>query len=116
MSADLFEDEDKQKRAELRQKLRERELSDLAKVMSLPEGRRLLRRIIYELCRWMSSPFSQQDRITANLCGRREVGLQLLLELDKLPLETLFQMQREAANDQLLRALERKQIEGDDNE
>lgn len=113
--ADIFDNEAEQKKLDvLGDKLRLRQVSDLRKIVSMPEGRRFLYRLAYEVCRLREPFFSMNALTMGNLAGRREVGQFIEREIeDQIGLDTLFQMKREAINDKLLRQAEKKEIQGD---
>jgi len=113
--ADAFDNEDEQKKLDaVAEKLKLREVSDLRKVFAMPEGRRFLHRLAYEVCRLREPYFSTNALAMGNLAGRREVGQFIEREIeDRIGLDGLFQMKREAINDKLLRQAERKEIQGE---
>jgi hypothetical protein len=62
---------------------REREQADLKAVMSTPEGRRVIHRILYDLAGVKRLGWSVDHATTSFYAGARNLGLQLLDELNK---------------------------------
>lgn len=74
---------------------RKRELSDIRKVLSTPEGRRMIWRI-WSLCGTFSSSYIPKDAThTAFREGQRDIGLALLLDINEAKPEAYSQMSRE---------------------
>lgn len=83
------------KRNELR---RIKELSDIRKVLSLAEGRRLYWRLMSRAGAF-HSPYTGENNATNKNCGRQEIGFFLLDELLEASPSTFTQMQREAKSE-----------------
>jgi hypothetical protein len=111
---DVFDNVELEKKvAGFEKALKDRQMRDLAEVAATPEGRRFLYRLIFVECRFEVSPFSMNPQVMANLAGRREVGLGFYKALKALDLNLIPRMEREAANDELLRKAARERIEKD---
>lgn len=82
------ESEEEQKRR------RRRELNDLIKVLDIPEGRRVLWRLLSEAGVYRSS-FTENSNRTAFNEGRRDIGLLLLKDVNLAKPNAFAQMQRE---------------------
>lgn len=100
----VYDLEEQNKRIEgLREKLAAREQSDLAKVLSSPEGRRLVWRVMAFAGVYQPSYSAEAHWQTNFNEGKRSVGNLLLKDI---PPEVELSMKREAANDKLLRERE----------
>lgn len=75
-------------------KRREREISDLQKVLRVPEGRRLILRILSE-AGVVRASFSLNSMQTAFNEGKRDIGVWLLKDLDEAEPMAFSQMLRE---------------------
>lgn len=75
-------------------KRRIRELDDLQKVLKIPEGRRLIRRLLEEAGIFKAS-FSQNSMLTAFNEGKRDQGLWLIRDIDEADPNAYAQIQRE---------------------
>lgn len=106
--AGVYDNEDQQKKIEsVRQKKILRDQSDLAKVLSLREGRRLVWKIL-SMAGVYALSFSGMDHAQTNFKeGMRSVGNLLLKDI---PPEIELAMKRESANDKLLQDVELKEI------
>lgn len=103
----LTNEERNQKIEELREKRKAREQSDLLKVLSQKEGRRLVWRIL-SMAGVFALSYTPQDPDHTIFCeGKRSVGNLLLKDI---PPEIELAMKREAANDKLLNEVELKEI------
>lgn len=117
MSEDLSPEERiNRKREEHRQGIKARETADLKTVMTTPEGRRVVMRILEE-GRAFGSCFDQNAIQMAYKEGQRDIALFLLKDLEADHQAQYLQMVREAKtlkhNDKLkLKSI----IEGDSNE
>lgn len=87
----LIEDRDKRRK--------DQELSDLKKVLSIVEGRRLMWRILSEAGVFRSS-FNSNALNMAFSEGNRNIGLLMLNEMLKVSPNSFTQMQREYISDQ----------------
>jgi hypothetical protein len=106
--AGLFNQEEQKKKVALAsERLAQRQESDLRKVLNLPEGRRVLWRLLSEAGVFRSS-FTGDNQTFFNE-GKRSLGLLFMAEILAAQSESLTVMQREAANDKLLRENERKE-------
>lgn len=97
MSDNTYSDDIEQFNKESRKaylKRRAREITDLQKVLKLPEGRRLLYKILCE-CGVFKASFTQNSNTTAFNEGKRDIGLLLLKELDAAEPQAYSQMLRE---------------------
>lgn len=82
--------EERQKKLDEREKhVRERNLNDIRKVLGLPEGRRLLWRVMSEAETFLATP-----------TDKRIIGLMLFNDIMKATPETFLQMQREYKSEQ----------------
>lgn len=109
MSGVYDNDERNKRAADLHDKRRIRDRSDLAKVLAMREGRRLVWRIL-DVAGTFSQSFAGMDICQTNFNeGRRSVGTRLLLEI---PPETELVMKKEAASDKLLTNLEQEEFNG----
>lgn len=79
-------------------KRRDREISDLKKVLSAPEGRRFLWRVMGEAGIFRTSATGQTNTTFVNE-GRRQIGLMILADIMEAKAEAFTQMQREQASD-----------------
>jgi len=85
-----MEPEERQKKIEERnKKTRERELNDIRKVLTLPEGRRLLWRIM-----------SEAETFVAPATEKQIIGMRLFNDIMKASPEMFLQMQREYKSEQ----------------
>jgi hypothetical protein len=85
-----MESEERQKKIEERNKqIRERELNDIRKVLTLPEGRRLLWRIM-----------SEAETFIAPATEKQIIGMRLFNDIMKANPEMFLQMQREYKSEQ----------------
>ncbi len=85
-----MEPEERQKKIEERNKqIRERELNDIRKVLTLPEGRRLLWRIM-----------SEAETFIAPATEKQIIGMRLFNDIMKANPEMFLQMQREYKSEQ----------------
>jgi hypothetical protein len=92
---DQSKEKEKKKREELR---RNRELSDIRKVLSTAEGRRWYWRVM-STAGAFHTPFTGDNNLTNHNCGKQIVGFFLLDELLEATPATLVQMQREAKSE-----------------
>lgn len=88
-----FQDEQQIEFQEREKKKRERDLSDLKKVLAMPEGRRLLWRLLSEAGVFRTT-FTGNSQTFLNE-GRRQIGLLILSEIMQAKPEAFTQMQRE---------------------
>jgi hypothetical protein len=75
-------------------KHRDREISDLKKVLKLPEGRRFIYKILSE-CGAFKASFSLNSMQTAFNEGKRDIGLMMLRMLDEAEPQAYSQMLKE---------------------
>lgn len=86
-----------EKNAEIRkeqEKLRNREVDDLQKVLKNPEGRRFVWRVLSEAGIFKAS-FSLNSMQTAFNEGKRDIGIWLMGDVDRAEPGAYAQMQRE---------------------
>jgi hypothetical protein len=106
MKPDMFDEEAlrrrKNKKAELQERWRKKQIDDFAKVLSLPEGRRLLWRIMEEASVFKTT-FTGNSTTFFNE-GKRSIGLMVLGEVMVASPEKFQQMQNEFSNEQKARA------------
>ena len=102
------QEEQKKKVAQIQERLLERQSSDLKKILDMPEGRRLLWRILKEARIFHAHPDEAQPMAVAE--GARRLGLTLFSEILSARPESFTAMQREAASDKLERESELKEI------
>ena len=96
----IMDPEERQKKLEERSKqLRERNLNDIRKVLVLPEGRRLLWRIMGEGKIFCTSPAGNSE-IAARVEGERVIGLKIFADIMEVKPEMFLQMQREYKSEQ----------------
>lgn len=93
--SNFYGEEDKKLSEEIRKRKRDREDGDLRKVLSLPEGRRLIWKILAEAGVFRSS-FTGNSETFYNE-GRRRIGLFILNEIMTVKPEAFTQMQQEVA-------------------
>lgn len=74
---------------------RDREIDDLGKILKLPEGRRLILRILVETGAVNKASFSLNSMQTAFNEGKRDIGLWLLKDVDLAEPMAYSQMLRE---------------------
>jgi len=92
---DVFKIDEQNKEAQKEyEKRRTREIDDLQKVLKLPEGRRLVWRILSEAGVFKAS-FSLNSMQTAFNEGRRDIGIWLIQDVDRAEPNAYAQMQRE---------------------
>jgi|SRR5665213_3406672 len=103
----MNDEEVNQKIEELREKRKARDQSDLAKVLSLREGRRLVWKILSMSGVFALSYAGEAQWETNFNEGKRSVGNLLLKDISP---ETELAMKREAANDKLLNDVELRSI------
>lgn len=103
----VYDGEEQNKKFEsLREKLLDRDKSDLAQVYSRPEGRRFIWRIL-SMAGVFTLSYSGEAHWNTNFNeGKRSVGTLLLKDI---PPEVELTMKREAANDKLLREMEQRE-------
>src|SRR3954469_23266490 len=89
-------DEINKRKAVARRRLKEREQSDLRKVLSSAEGRRVVWRVLGE-AKVFHGCFSLNGLEMAKNEGKRDLGLFILNDLLKSHPDAFAQMQREAA-------------------
>lgn len=82
-------EEIKKKIEERNKQIRERDLNDIRKVLTLPEGRRLLWRIL-----------SEAETFVAPATEKQIIGMRLFNDIMKASPETFLQMQREYKSEQ----------------
>lgn len=75
-------------------RMRERELADIAKVLSLPEGRRFIWRILSE-GKIFNTPFTGDDARTNFNCGAHDLALMPLNDMMEIRPEAFAQMRNE---------------------
>ena len=90
--------EKKAKREEIQKRIKEREVEDLKKLLSMPEGRRYIWRL-------MSSAGVFRTSFTGNSTtffneGKREIGLMVISEVMAASPSAFTQMQNEFSNEQ----------------
>lgn len=77
----------------------EREISDLQKVLRLPEGRRFIYKVLCE-CGVFKTSFSQNSMTTAFNEGKRDIGLSVIAQLDTADPGIYSQMLKEYFSEQ----------------
>jgi hypothetical protein len=85
--------------AKLQERRDERWLNDVRRILSMPEGRRLLWRLLEEARVFHSTYTGNADTYFNE--GKRSMGLLVLGEMLRAKPDSLFQMQKEAASDPL---------------
>lgn len=75
-------------------RLRQRELSDLRKILKIPEGRRFVWNLLAKAGLFHSS-FALNSNQTAFNEGRRNLGLDLMIDLNEADVGAFAQLQRE---------------------
>ena len=92
---DIFKIDEQNKEVQKEfEKRRTREIDDLQKVLKIPEGRRLIWRILSEAGVFKAS-FSLNSMQTAFNEGRRDIGIWLIQDVDRAEPNAYAQMQRE---------------------
>jgi hypothetical protein len=89
---------------QIQKRIREREVSDLRKVLSLPEGRRLVWRLM-AASKLFQSTYTGQSNETFFNEGKRAIGTLIFADIQEAKLEAFQVMQREAMSDPLAHAL-----------
>jgi hypothetical protein len=110
MEPTLYSQTEQAKKVEdIRQKLLERQRSDLKKTLSTTEGRRVVWRIMSDALPFQT-PYAGagMDSLTFLQIGKKEFALHLYAEIAANQPDLLRAMQHEAASDRLLRDLEFK--------
>ena len=102
----LYGDDPNERIERIREKLLAREQSDVRKILSTPEGRRFIWRVMAFAGVYAPSYSGQAHWETNFNEGKRSVGNLLLKDI---PPEIELAMKREAANDKLLREQELKE-------
>jgi hypothetical protein len=95
-----YSDENK-RQEEIYKRLRDRQRSDLRKILDKPEGRRLLWRILGE-GRIFGSCYSTNSLEMARLEGKRDNALWILREIMDVNPDSFAAMQRESMSDKLI--------------
>lgn len=110
----MFADDKKlhERRENLTKRQRDREMADLKKILSIPEGRRFLWRLLKET-KYFTSPFHQDGRVGAFYEGKRDVGLIFYREIMEANPAAFLQMHNEMKN---LDKIQLKQFEEIENE
>src|ERR1700748_1992632 len=104
----VYDRDEQQKNIEsLDEKRKQRDRSDLSKILAMREGRRLVWRLLSFAQVYAASYAGEAVWETNFNEGKRSVGNFLLKDI---PPETELTMKREAANDQLLRDTELKEV------
>ena len=102
MNSNVFEtDDEKKKAAELHKRIRDRERSDIKKVLDRSEGRRFIWRILSEAGIYRSC-FSTNALEMARLEGKRDMGNFIIQDVLSAKPDALEIMRREAINDKWL--------------
>lgn len=79
-----FLDQDKQEKEFLAKQ--EKDKADLIFILNIPEGRRVIQKILYEMSLVHSSVFCETDRETSFQLGRQSIGMELQnMILEKKP-------------------------------
>jgi hypothetical protein len=93
---DIFDDNPEQKESDAkRKKRRARELADIRKVLSFPEGRRFIWRMWGE-CNTFRSPYAHKDTNFTHVCiGKQDIGFMILDEVNKAKPDAYSQMRAE---------------------
>ena len=79
-----------QKIKEREKQIRERDLSDLKKILGYPEGRRFVWRVL-----------DKSETFSAKATEKKEVGLMLFAEIMDIAPESYLQMQREYKSERI---------------
>jgi hypothetical protein len=87
---DEIEEKNKESKKEY-SKRKDRELDDLKVVLKKPEGRRVVYKILCD-CGVFKASFTQNSNTTAFNEGKRDIGLGLLADLDKVEPNAYSQM------------------------
>lgn len=90
----LGTDQENAKILEKRRKAREREMTDLKKVLSLPEGRRFVWKLMSR-AGIFQDPFNTNAMQMSRSCGMKSSGLDLLADVNECDVNAFAQMQRE---------------------
>lgn len=88
----------KRDKKEIHKRVRDREIADIKKLLSIPEGRRVIWRILEESGIFKSS-FTGNSTTFFNE-GKRDIGLLVLEEVMKADMGKFTQMQSEFVNEQ----------------
>lgn len=95
-------EEKKKKRQEILQREREREIEDLKKILSLPEGRRYIWKLM-SVAGVFKTSFTGNSTTFFNE-GKREIGLMVISEVMNADMGKFTQMQSESVNGQKILA------------
>ena len=98
--SDIFSQEEDRKKSEAENKrIRQREIGDLKKILGIPEGRRFIWKWLGNAGIFRSS-LSQNAMTTQALEGARNLGLQLLNEVNEADTHAFASMQAEYISEQ----------------
>lgn len=93
----------------------ERELNDLKRVLALPEGRRLIWRILSET-KFFCSTFQQDPNFHAYIAGKRDIGVFLFAEISRLGPKVFEQMQNEHKNLAIIEQRQQEELKNDNRD
>lgn len=96
----VFDENEEQRKEDIYKRLKERQRSDLKKILDKSEGRRLLWRVLSE-GRVFNSCYAVNALDMARMEGKRDNALWLLKEILSVSMESFTLMQKEAASDKL---------------
>jgi hypothetical protein len=99
---------------EVIQKLdRERELGDIQILLKLPEGRRFLWRMLFDVCGTFRGSLTGDIGSTGFNEGRRDIGLMILLEINNADHNVFAKMQSEYFSKKKSEEVQIKKLEKD---
>ena len=96
---DPYSTEENEKLEKDAERIRKRDLGDIRKILSIPEGRRFFWRLLSEAGIFRSS-FTGDSLQTAHNEGRREIGLIFLKDINAANPSSFAQLQREFVSEQ----------------
>ncbi len=73
----------------------DQELTDVFAIMTTPEGRRFMWRLINEICHYDAPDFNHSGSVTNYNLGERNVGRQIKADLYSASIDLVQQMERE---------------------
>lgn len=90
---------------------REQDDADLRTLLALPQGRRFLGVLIYEMCGQKRLSLTESLASTAANEGGRNIGLQLLANIERVDFKASLTIQLERENERVSLSLQAEQAE-----
>lgn len=92
---DVFNlDEQLKKLTDAQKRARQKDINDVRAILKTPEGRRYLRKLLGK-CGIFRSSFTPNSNLTAFNEGKRDIGLEVLIEINEADGSAFAQMQNE---------------------